>query len=101
MDDILRNVGNRHKDPVLTRIFGDQQAVASVHPAHDWRLILGQLLIIGQIIGHPDDVDGDDNEADDGKNRSRDSTPKGGPQDITQGEDLHFALWPLCPLVSL
>ena len=40
---------DRHEDPFLDRVFGQQPAVAGVNPGHDRRLIIGELLVFGKV----------------------------------------------------
>ena len=101
VDDILRNIVDRHEHPVFTGIFSDQRPVASMDPAHDRGLILRQLLIIGQVIGDPNDIDRHSNEADNSQNNRSNPAPQGGTHDITQSENFHDALWTPAPTVRL
>ena len=99
VNDILRDIVDRNEDAVFPGIFGNQQAVAGMHAAHDRRLILSQLLVIRQIIGDADDIDRHGNKADHGEHHCRYPAPQGCTHDITQCENLHDALWTLAPTV--
>ena len=57
LDELLRDVVDRHEETALLGIFGNQRAVGGMHARHHRRLVLGELLIVGQTLGHvPDDV---------------------------------------------
>ena len=40
---------DRHEDPFLDRVFGQQPAVAGVNPGHHRRLVIGELLVFGKV----------------------------------------------------
>ncbi len=49
-DDALRNRVDRHEDAPLARIFRDQRAVMRMDAGHDRRLVLGEALVVRQVL---------------------------------------------------
>ena len=49
VDDPLRDHTDRHKNPALGRIFGQQPPVAGMDAGRNRRLVMRQLLVIGQV----------------------------------------------------
>jgi hypothetical protein len=47
-DDQARHRADRHENAPLERVFGEQPAVARLNARHGRRLVVGELLIIGQ-----------------------------------------------------
>ncbi len=50
VDHPLRHGADRHEGALLHRIFGDQAAVAGIDAGGDRRLVMGQLVIVRQIV---------------------------------------------------
>ena len=98
VNDILRDVVDRHEDTVLAGVFRDQETVTGMHPAHDRRRVFGQLLVIGQVVRDAHDVDRRRNEADQADHGRRNAAPQRQTHQVTQCEEFHYALWPLYPL---
>ena len=48
-DDAFRDRRDRHEDPALGRVLGQQPAVPGIDAGRDRRLVIGQLLVIGQV----------------------------------------------------
>ena len=71
LDDLLGDRADRHKNPALGRILGQQPPVAGMHPRRNRRLIMRQLLVIGQVApeipnrqpDHGATADGEQNKA--------------------------------------
>ena len=51
-DDALRNRVDGHEDAPLARVLGDQRAVMRMDARHDRRLVLGEALVVGQVLRH-------------------------------------------------
>ena len=49
VDDLLWDGLDRHEDAPFGRVLGQQPAIAGMHPGHDRRLVVRELLIVRQI----------------------------------------------------
>jgi hypothetical protein len=49
-DDEFGHRLDRHVEPPLAGVFGDQAAVRRVDAGHDGRLVIGELRVVGQIL---------------------------------------------------
>jgi len=58
--DAVGNGLNRQKQAAFTGIFRDQRAVAGMNAGRDRRRVARQNLIVGQVLGYPHQIDGDD-----------------------------------------
>src|SRR5689334_17344018 len=73
---------DRHEDPPLSRIFGEKTAVAAMNPGHDRRLVMGKLLVIGQVAPKIPQRDPDETAA---CNRQHDRADKQKPKNFNHG----------------
>ncbi len=63
VDDGFWDRLDRHEDPSLGRVFGQEPAVAPVNSGHDRRLIMRELLVIGQVTTEIPECDPDESTA--------------------------------------
>ena len=92
LDQALGNVFDGHEHTMLAGILGDQATIAGMDTAHHRRLVFRQLLVVGEICGDAHHIDSGDDDANQRRTQRGDPAPHGGPQHITQCENLHYAL---------
>ncbi len=54
--DLVRDGLDRQVEAALVGVFGHQLAVGGMHPRHHGRLVLGQRLVVGQIVSQARNV---------------------------------------------
>ena len=72
LDDKFGDRLYRHEDPPLGRVFGEEAAVAGMHPGRDRRLIMSKLLVIRQIPSEMPDRHSDERAAEDCQHHAAD-----------------------------
>ena len=92
VDHERRDILDGHEDALLPRKLGDQQAVAGMDPAHDGRLVLGKLLVLGQVLGYTHDVHRDRDDRGHAQNANRRAAPDQRAKRVLPGEYFHTAL---------
>ena len=55
----LGHGGHRHEHPLLAGVLGEQPAVGGVEPRHGGRLVVGELLVVGQAVAEVPEQAGD------------------------------------------
>ena len=63
-----------------------------MNTAHDGRFVFSQLLVVGQVVRHPDHIHSAGDHADHAQYDRRASAPDQDPQGVTPTQQLHLAL---------